>query len=396
MNFQAIDKHGKVVDSDRDLRALQQRQAEQSHNAMSAALARGGFTGSLDSSESDGGGKHGAKSASGGNKRGGGKQRHDKGGGTTTSTSGRKPQQGKSGGNQGAPGAGRLGSEPQLYSTWTDDTLGTIPESLTATVDGIETTAYPAIALRDGKFCVQVFPTEAASRAAMLQSFVVMAMREININSNRTIKGLPLQDRVAVENYPHGGTEGLISDAKAAVIRDFCIAKAGDIRTPKEFDQFVKDNTTSITSEVRRVVVGMAPPIRAYINTRQELKQWAGPAIDDMNAQLDELMPQGAVARYGLSRLQHVPRYMEAIDQRLEAMELDPDRDADRQEIVERVNKALATRLDQLQRGRAASSAVKDIRFQIQELRVSLFAERLGTAQRVSEQRILKAIKNLR
>ena len=187
-----------------------------------------------------------------------------------------------------------------------------------------------------------------------------------------------------------------ISDAKAAVIRDFCIAKAGDIRTPKEFDQFVKDNTTSITSEVRRVVVGMAPPIRAYINTRQELKQWAGPAIDDMNAQLDELMPQGAVARYGLSRLQHVPRYMEAIDQRLEAMELDPDRDADRQEIVERVNKALATRLDQLQRGRAASSAVKDIRFQIQELRVSLFAERLGTAQRVSEQRILKAIKGLR
>ena len=327
MNYGAIDKRGKIVDSDRDLAALVRRQA----GHIKSSVSRVSRT-----------------------------------------------------------------SESTAVNEWTDDTLGTIDDTVKTTVDGHEVTAYPAlVATKDGVE-LKVHPTKAAADAAMVTTTLTLLMREISVNASQMVKGLPLQQRVAVDSYPHGGADGLVNDARVAAIRDLMLEAGGPVRTPAAFQKLKDTVKPQVPGRVRQAVVAIAPGLAEYSNLRAELAHWDGPAIDDMRAQLDFLLPQNAITVHGMSHLRHLPRYIQAMRIRLEDMNLDPDRDADRQAEVDNAKAYLSNRLRNLPAGREKTREVKDVRWMIEELRVSLFAQRLGTAHAVSLRRIQKAVDKLR
>ena len=327
MNYGAIDKRGKIVDSDRDLAALVRRQA----GHIKSSVSRVSRT-----------------------------------------------------------------SESTAVSEWTDDTLGTIDDTVKTTVDGHEVTAYPAlVATKDGVE-LKVHPTKAAADAAMVTTTLTLLMREISVNASQMVKGLPLQQRVAVDSYPHGGADGLVNDARVAAIRDLMMEAGGPVRTPAAFQKLKDTVKPQVPGRVRQAVVAIAPGLAEYSNLRAELAHWDGPAIDDMRAQLDFLLPRNAITVQGMSHLRHLPRYIQAMRIRLEDMNLDPDRDADRQAEVDNAKAYLSNRLRNLPAGREKTREVKDVRWMIEELRVSLFAQRLGTAHAVSLRRIQKAVDKLR
>ncbi|MDK7047280.1 ATP-dependent RNA helicase HrpA [Corynebacterium sp. UMB0012] len=287
-------------------------------------------------------------------------------------------------------------SESTAVSEWTDDTLGTIDDTVTTTVDGHEVTAYPAlVATKDGVE-LKVHPTKAAADAAMVTTTLTLLMREISVNASQMVKGLPLQQRVAVDSYPHGGADGLVNDARVAAIRDLMLEAGGPVRTPAAFQKLKDTVKPQVPGRVRQAVVAIAPGLAEYSNLRAELAHWDGPAIDDMRAQLDFLLPRNAITVHGMSHLRHLPRYIQAMRIRLEDMNLDPDRDADRQAEVDNAKAYLSNRLRNLPAGREKTREVKDVRWMIEELRVSLFAQRLGTAHAVSLRRIQKAVDKLR
>ncbi|MDV2434144.1 ATP-dependent RNA helicase HrpA [Corynebacterium tuberculostearicum] len=327
MNYGAIDKRGKVVDSDRDLAALVRRQA----GHIKSSVSRVSRT-----------------------------------------------------------------SESTAVSEWTDDTLGKIDDTVKTTVDGHEVTAYPAlVATKDGVE-LKVRPTKAAADAAMVTTTLTLLMREISVNASQMVKGLPLQQRVAVDSYPHGGADGLVNDARIAAIRDLMLEAGGPVRTPAAFQKLKNTVKPQVPGRVRQAVVAIAPGLAEYSNLRAELAHWDGPAIDEMRAQLDFLLPRNAITVHGMSHLRHLPRYIQAMRIRLEDMNLDPDRDADRQAEVDNAKAYLSNRLRSLPSGREKTREVKDVRWMIEELRVSLFAQRLGTAHAVSLRRIQKAVDKLR
>lgn len=327
MNYGAIDKRGKIVDSDRDLAALVRRQA----GHIKSSVSRVSRT-----------------------------------------------------------------SESTAVSEWTDDTLGKIDDTVKTTVDGHEVTAYPAlVATKDGVE-LKVHPTKAAADAAMVTTTLTLLMREISVNASQMVKGLPLQQRVAVDSYPHGGADGLVNDARVAAIRDLMLEAGGPVRTPAAFQKLKDTVKPQVPGRVRQAVVAIAPGLAEYSNLRAELAHWDGPAIDDMRAQLDFLLPRNAITVHGMSHLRHLPRYIQAMRIRLEDMNLDPDRDADRQAEVDNAKAYLSNRLRNLPAGREKTREVKDVRWMIEELRVSLFAQRLGTAHAVSLRRIQKAVDKLR
>ena len=144
------------------------------------------------------------------------------------------------------------------------------------------------------------------------------------------------------------------------------------------------------------MVVTLAPALAEYANIAAELEQWEGPAIDDMASQLRFFLPKHAVTVHGIGHLQHLPRYIDAMRIRLEDMRLDPDRDADRQSVIDSVKAYLGQRMKALPAGRTKTKAYKDVLWLIEELRVSLFAQRLGTPKPVSQRRIEKKIDALR
>ncbi|HZK32801.1 MAG TPA: ATP-dependent RNA helicase HrpA, partial [Corynebacterium sp.] len=168
MTYAAIDRHGKTIDLDKNLAALQHRQAGQIRSSVSQV--------------------------------------------------GRK-------------------AEAAAVKTWTAENLGEIPEQVSTTVDGHEVAAYPALSPTAGGVEVKVLPTRAAADASMLTATLTMLMREISVSAKQMTKGLPLQQKVAVDNYPHGGPEGLVEDARVAAIRDLMIAHGGPVRSPAEFER---------------------------------------------------------------------------------------------------------------------------------------------------------------
>ena len=291
--------------------------------------------------------------------------------------------------------AGRQ-SESESVKKWTSDSLGAVPETVTTTIDGNEVDAYPALeATKDG-VKVTVHPTKAAADASMVTATLTLLLREISVNAQQMTKGLPLRHKVAVDRHPHVGANGLVEDARVAVIRDLMMSHGGPVRTPEEFDALLAEIKPQVSGGVRRAVVNTAPALAAYADISVELDQWEGPAIDDMRSQLVFYLPRHAITVHGVQHLQHLPRYIDAMRIRLEDMRLDPDRDADRQAVVDGVKRYLADHMKRLPAQRSKTRAYKDILWLIEELRVSLFAQRLGTPRPVSQRRIEKKIDALR
>ncbi len=327
MNYAAVDKRGKVIDSDRNLSDLVARQAGHIKSSVSRV--------------------------------------------------GRK-------------------AESKAVKEWTAENLGTIDDTVSTVVDGHEVEAYPAlVATKDG-VALRVHPTKAAADAAMLTTSLTLLLREIKVAAGPMVKGMPLQQRVAIDNYPHGGAQGLVDDARVAAIRDLLMSHGGPVRSPEAFATLRDAIKPEVPGAVRRTVVALGPALVEYAHVSGELAQWEGPAIDDMRAQLDFLLPQQAVTVHGLVHLQHLPRYLQAMRIRLKEMNLDPDKDADRQAEVDEAKAYIRNRLRSLPAGREKTREVKEIYWMVEELRVSLFAQRLGTARPISLRRIQKAVDKLR
>jgi ATP-dependent helicase HrpA len=104
------------------------------------------------------------------------------------------------------------------------------------------------------------------------------------------------------------------------------------------------------------------------------------------------LVRPGFVAAAGLSRLRDLARYLEGVRVRLDKVGDRPDRDRGLMARVRDLERAYAEAVQALPRGRRRTPEVVDVRWMLEELRVSSFAQVLGTPRPVSEQRIRKAL----
>ena len=116
------------------------------------------------------------------------------------------------------------------------------------------------------------------------------------------------------------------------------------------------------------------------------------PAIDDVRNQLQALVHPGFVTETGMRRLPDVVRYLRAAKRRLEVARQDPARDAVRTQRVASVERARVEFVERLRPENRDAEAVIRLRWMAEELRVSLFAQNLGTAYPISEERIFKAM----
>jgi len=119
----------------------------------------------------------------------------------------------------------------------------------------------------------------------------------------------------------------------------------------------------------------------SYYNTRPDV-------YNDMRSQLDDMMYAGFLHELAPARLAHYPRYLEAMRIRLDSVEKDPQRDAER---MREINPFWQQYLQLLEQGRDYDDNVDAYRWLMEEFRVSLFAQQLGTGAKVSVQRLRKA-----
>jgi ATP-dependent helicase HrpA len=114
-------------------------------------------------------------------------------------------------------------------------------------------------------------------------------------------------------------------------------------------------------------------------------------ACADIRGQFDDLVYPGFLAELEAGRLSHYPRYLKGIEERLDQLELNPNRDWQRQMQIQ---PWWVRYTDALERGALYDEQLDAFRWLLEEFRVSLFAQKLGTDGKVSEKRLLQAWRN--
>jgi ATP-dependent helicase HrpA len=116
------------------------------------------------------------------------------------------------------------------------------------------------------------------------------------------------------------------------------------------------------------------------------------PALTDMRAQLERLVHRGFVGEAGVTQLRRYPVYLAALEQRRERLPGQVGRDRQLMDQVADLQAAYLHRLDALPPGRPPGQRLRQVRWMLEEYRVSLWAQQLGTAGPVSDQRIRRTL----
>jgi ATP-dependent helicase HrpA len=114
-------------------------------------------------------------------------------------------------------------------------------------------------------------------------------------------------------------------------------------------------------------------------------------SADDVAAQLNRLVYPGFVAAVGAARLPDVHRYLRGAAQRLEKLPANPQRDRDGLARI----RTLEAEHDRLIEAIGLNADLIDVAWQLEELRISLFAQSLGTRGKVSEKRIRQRLEEI-
>jgi ATP-dependent helicase HrpA len=116
------------------------------------------------------------------------------------------------------------------------------------------------------------------------------------------------------------------------------------------------------------------------------------PALADMKAQVGRLVYRGFVADVGAVQLRQLPRYLSAVAARRDKLPAGVGRDRQLMDQVTSLQEAYLHRVEALPAGRPPSAGLVRVRWMLEEYRVSLWAQTLGTAHPVSDTRIRKAL----
>jgi ATP-dependent helicase HrpA len=199
------------------------------------------------------------------------------------------------------------------------------------------------------------------------------------------------QAKLALGHNPHGSVAKLFDDCFACAA-DHLMAEAGGpawdeaafARLGDHVRAGLHDAADSVVTRVERVLA-LAHGIELRLKSTDSPA--LVPSLTDVRDQLSALVYPGFVTATGWDRLPHLVRYLRAVEHRLDRLPDNPGRDRD----LTRQVQGLQADYERL-RDQTPTPALQEIRWMLEELRVSFFAQQLGTAYPVSEKRIRKAM----
>ncbi|WP_301328929.1 ATP-dependent RNA helicase HrpA [Goodfellowiella coeruleoviolacea] len=281
----------------------------------------------------------------------------------------------------------------QGLRTWS---IGTLPRTHQRERTGFVVTAYPALVDEGDSVAVRMFETEHEQRRAMWPGTRRLLLLTVPSPIKAVVRQLGNEAKLALSHNPHGSVPELLDDCVAAAV-DKLIADAGgpawDEAGFTALQQRVRaglpGTAAAVVDQVRRILAAA----RDADVKLADVARYALPAsVADIKAQLAGLVHRGFVTATGWQRLPDVLRYVRAVNQRLDKLLDNPARDREQTARIESVAQEYQQLLDSLPPARRAEPAVTRVRWMIEELRVSFFAQGLGTAYPISEKRVFKAM----
>jgi ATP-dependent helicase HrpA len=277
-----------------------------------------------------------------------------------------------------------------------DWSFGVLPDTFTATSAGHEVQGYPALVDEGETVAVRVLDTRRAADRATWQGTRRLLLLAVPSPLVPVVKRLDNPTKLALGHNPHGSVPALLDDCVSAALDDIIASSGGPPRDGEGFARLrdaVRSELHDTVFEVVRAVAGVLTSARDVENrVSGSTAPVLLPALVDVREQLAGLVYPGFVAATGRARLVDIQRYLRAIERRLDALVGRPDRDRSLMSQVHVVVQEYEQWRASLPPARRDDAAVRDVRWMIEELRVSLFAQTVGTPAPVSEKRIRRAM----
>ena len=414
MGFAALDARGRVIGRGRDLVSLQQRLSGKTEAAV-RSVVRGALAQAMAEAQ-ERQGAQGGKSGRKGRKKRGGRlaAAHRPGGAAGTA--------GDTGGSGAAAGGGAGLEERRGLTDWPrgvpglgDPNASTIPASVeSAGRAGLVVRGYPALVATSARSAdLRILPDAAAQLGAHGAGVTALALARTALPTARVTSRWSAQESLILAASPYRTTEALVEDVQAAAARvvagRWAASASGcaleEVRSREVFEALVGVMRDELEDEVYRVARHAAAALRAAREVERVVGEHTSltllSTLQEVREHAAALVPGGFITTTPPEHLAHLERYLRALVMRVEKAASSPSAASQDAALTFQVSQAREV-VDRA-RARAASlpadpqreALVEEARWMVEELRVSLFAQTLGTSRKVSLQRITKLVSGI-
>ncbi|WP_269747604.1 ATP-dependent RNA helicase HrpA [Photobacterium jeanii] len=283
--------------------------------------------------------------------------------------------------------------EQEGLKTWS---FGTLPERYQQKRGGFEVKAYPALVDNKDSVGIKLYETQEEQQSVMQQGLRRLVLLNVPSPIKYLHANLPNKSKLGLYFNPYGRVLDLIDDCIACGIDKLLEQQGGLVWEPEKFEatkEYIRaelgDTVVEIAQQVEEILT-TAFNINKRLKGRVDLTMAF--ALSDIKAQIEGLIFKGFATECGWKRLPDILRYMRAIERRMEKLPIDPNKDRVHILKIESVTNDYKELLNKIPKGQPIPDQVKEIRWMIEELRVSYFAQQLGTPYPVSDKRVLNAI----
>lgn len=372
MSFQVRNARNKILGEGKDLRALQQ----QLHKEIRSALAD-----SLGASD-DAMAKMVALAQSG------------TGGASGPARPGAK-KGAKNPGAQANAGASGGVREVSGLTEFPADMFpdGAIPRKVQRVIATQAVNGYPALVDEGSSVGLRIFPTEAEQLHAQRRGIIRLLQLQVPSPVRYVSEHLSHKEKIVFTQNPHGSIDELIRDCTVAAL-DHLVPHT-PIFTHTEYSELYEHVRAELIETVFDVTKLVAEILSEATALKKAIKKATSlttmHAVSDVKGQMENLVYPGFVAQTGYDQLVHIPRYLKAAQVRLTKLGPNLHRDNQLMLTVQDLEDSYDNAVKSLPAGTIVPDALRRVNWMIEELRVSFFAQELGTAYTVSEKRIAKA-----
>lgn len=266
-----------------------------------------------------------------------------------------------------------------------------LPESRVTTQAGIRVEAYPALVAEAGEFKVALFDHPAKAQAAHQEGVARLAIAR-QPDQAKAIKRLPDVEKCALLFAKVGSKQALVDDLLLAVFTQV-VAQHPLPRSSAELAVRLDATKAELVEHAATLLKQVEAALKGHLAVTKVLKGKLNFALaltySDISAQMQRLVYPGFIRDSG-QWLAEYPRYTEAALIRLEKAARERGRDHMMMHDIQALETRFDARRKSEQRGQVEDPELVAFGWWIQELRVSLFAQQLGTLIPVSSKRLEK------
>ncbi|WP_338599572.1 ATP-dependent RNA helicase HrpA [Saccharopolyspora sp. SCSIO 74807] len=277
--------------------------------------------------------------------------------------------------------------------------FGELPQTFEKDRGGNAVKAYPSLVDEGDSVAVRMFDTEHEQRRALWQGTRKLLLLNLPSPVKSLQRGMSPRTRLVLSAAPHGDVVQVLEDCRSAAVDKLVADAGGPVWTQSGFaalQERVRGRLGEVAADAAartERVLAVAQRVDSALAERS--RSMPAESLADVKEQLEGLLHPGFVTEFGWDRLPDVERYLRALEQRLEKVQHHPQRDRDRLAHVDDVQERYRDALDALPAGRSPGEELLRVGWMIEEFRVSLFAQSLGTPHPISAKRIHRALDEL-